>query len=161
MIHEPQHFSGRLVSVIENHAQKLAQDTVKKLQSSPRTTSYQRLSHAELSWRVSQVYENLGRWLWQNTEHAIQAWYNELGEKRFNESIPLDEVLWALNMTKHQLMDYLDACALADSAIELYRLKEFDRLVGQFFDRAVCYAAEGYEREACLRGRDGAATTAH
>ncbi|HTU35429.1 MAG TPA: hypothetical protein VMF66_16620, partial [Candidatus Acidoferrum sp.] len=35
---------------------------------------------------------------------------------------------------------------LADSAVELYRQQELDKLVGHFFDRAMCYMAEGYER---------------
>lgn len=161
MLHESQHLSGRLISVIENHAERLTRDTVKKLQSSPRTRSYDRLSYGELSYRVNEVYQNLGRWLWEKTDRIIQAWYNELGEKRFNEGVPLAELLWALVLTKYQLTDYLDACALADSAMDLYRQQEFDRLIGQFFDRAACYTAEGYEREACLHGRDGAVTTAH
>jgi len=99
--------------------------------------------------------KNLGRWLCDKTEPVIRSWYNELGEKRFKEGVPIQEILWALVLTKHRLTDYLDTCALADSAIELYRQQELDRLVCRFFDRAVCYAAEGYEREASapLKGR--------
>jgi hypothetical protein len=29
--------------------------------------------------------------------------------------------------------------------MELYRQQELDRLIGHFFDRAMCYAAEGYQ----------------
>ena len=48
------------------------------------------------------------------------------------------------------------ASAPADSAVELYRQQELDRLIGQFFDRAVCYAAEGYQRDASLRAEHAA-----
>jgi hypothetical protein len=60
----------------------------------------------------------------------------------------LSEVLWALALTKQQLIDDLDACTIADSAMELYRRQELDRLIGHFFDRATYYTAVGYERVA-------------
>lgn len=162
MLRETQILSGRLVKIIEEHADELTRGTVKKLQSSPRTRSYSRLPHDELYYRVHEVYQNLDRWLWDKTDHVIQAWYNQLGKKRFDEEIPLGEVLWGLVLTKYHLLDYLRASAPADSAMELYRQQEFDRLIGQFFDRAVCYAAEGYEREAhLLGGNDSTATLEH
>jgi hypothetical protein len=49
-------------------------------------------------------------------------------------------------LTKDYLRAYISAWAFADSAVELYRQQELDRLIGHFFDRAMCYAAEGYER---------------
>ena len=158
MLYESHYLPGRLISIIESHADKLTRDTVKKLQSSPRTCSYSKISYAELLYQVNEVYQNLGRWVWEKTDPVIQAWYNELGQKRFNEGVPLNEILWALVITKEQLIDYLDASALADSAVELYRKQEVDRLISHFFDRAACYTAEGYECEASLRGRDGVAT---
>jgi len=35
--------------------------------------------------------------------------------------------------------------------VELYQQQEFDRLIGHFFDRAVCYTAEGYGRLASAK----------
>jgi len=32
--------------------------------------------------------------------------------------------------------------------LELYQQQEFDRLIGNFFDRAICHTAEGYEHHA-------------
>lgn len=160
VLYGSRHLSGRLVNIIEGHAERLTRDTVTKLQAGPRTPSYERLSYEELSLRMNQIYRNLGRWLWENTDQMVRAWYNELGRVRFNEKIPLDEVLWAVTLSKHQLMDDLDACGLADSAMELYRQQEFERVIGNFFDRAVCYTAEGYEREAKLHARDHVGTAA-
>jgi hypothetical protein len=39
---------------------------------------------------------NLGRWLWEKSDQAVQARFHELGERRCKEGIPLTEVLWAL-----------------------------------------------------------------
>lgn len=144
--------SDRLIRIIESNAEALTRGTVEKLQTSPRTGSYHRLSYTELYDRGYAVYHDLGRWLWEKSNQAVEGWYNELGAKRCEEGIPLSEVLWALVLTKDRLLEYLDACGLADTAIELYQQQEFDRLIGRFFDRAVCYTAEGYERYASEQG---------
>lgn len=145
--------SDRLIRIIETDAEELTRGTVEKLQTSTRTTSYRKLSYNELYQRAYTVYHNLGHWLWGTADQVIQAWYNELGEKRCEESVPLAEVLWALVLTKDRLNDYIGACAFADSALELYQLQEFDRLIGHFFDRAVCHTAEGYEHHTSVHGK--------
>jgi hypothetical protein len=140
--------SDRLIRIIERRAEELTRGVVEKLQSNPRTPSYHRLLRDELYERVYAVYHDLGAWLREKTELAIQAWYHDLGRKRIDEGIPLAEVLWALVLTKYQLRDCISTSALADSAMELYRKQEIDRLINEFFDRAACYTAEGYEAQA-------------
>jgi len=36
--------------------------------------------------------------------------------------------------------------------MELYQQQEFVRLIGHFFDRALCYTTEGYERHTSEKG---------
>jgi hypothetical protein len=146
--------SDLLIRIIESHAEELTLGAVKKLQSSPRTRCYHGLRQDELYRRVYEVYHDLGGWLGEKTDHAVRTWYSELGEKRFQEGIPLGEVLWSLVLIKYHLRDYVSTSGLADSAIELYRQQELDRLIGQFFDRAVCYTADAYQREASRAGED-------
>jgi hypothetical protein len=152
--------SDRLIRIVETNAEELTRGTVQKLQGSPRTSSYHDLAYRELYGRVYAVYHDLDRWLWEKSSDTVQAWYNGLGAMRCEEGIPLVEVLWALVLTKDRLLEYLAACGLVDSAMELYQQQEFDRLIGHFFDRAVCYTAEGYERHAAMQG-SGSATIAH
>jgi len=101
--------SDSLIRIIESRAEELTRGAVKKLQSSPRTPSYHELCYEELYRRVYAVYQDLGGWLEEKTDHAIQAWYSELAEKRFNEGIPLVEVLWGLVLIKYHLRDCIDA----------------------------------------------------
>jgi hypothetical protein len=145
MPHQFHDLPGRLINLIENNADSLTRETVNKLQTGERTHSYSRISSGELSYHVHEIYQNLSRWLWEKKDAVVQSWYSELAEKRSNEGIPLSEVLWALVITKYQLIDYLDLWTLDNSAMELYRKQEFDRLISQFFDRAVYYIAQGYE----------------
>jgi hypothetical protein len=153
--------SDLLIRIMESHAEELTRGAVNKLLNRPQTRSYRRLSAGDLHRRVFEVYHDLGRWLLKNTERAIQDRYNDLGAQRFNEGIPLAEVLWGLLLTRDQLREYIGTHMLADSALELYREQELDRLVGGFFDRAVCYSAEGYEREAARCRGEAAAMVAH
>jgi len=152
--------SDRLIRIIENHAEELTQGAVKKLQGSPHTPSYRRLSGDELHRRAFEVYHDLDRWLLKHTDQTIQARYDELGMRRFQEGIPLPEVLWALALTKDHLRDWIAASISVDSALDLFRELEIYRLIGHFFDRAGCYAAEAYEREAAVHREDTLATVA-
>src|SRR5580700_3106912 len=127
------HLSDRLIRAIESHAEEFAQSTVKKIRSSPRTESYRKVPDKDMYNRCYEVYHNLGRWLWEKSDQAVQERFNELGERRCEEGIPLAEVLWALVFTKDLLLEYLGAYGLADSALELYQQQELDRLICHFF----------------------------
>lgn len=150
--------AGRLIRVVERNASTLTDGVVRKLLNSPRTPSYHHLPYNELYDRAYDVFHNLGQWLWEKSESAVRQSYNELGEKRWVEGVPLDQVLWAQVLTKHCLIGCLDLHGLADSAIELYQQQEFDRIIVHFFDRAACYTAEGYARSATVArpGTNGA-----
>jgi hypothetical protein len=145
------HLSDRLIRTIESHAGEFAQGTVKHLQTNPRTESYHKLSPKEMYDRIYEIHHDLGRWLWEKSDQAVQARFNQVGEKRCKEGVPLAEVLWALVLTKERLLEYLGAFGLVDSAVELYQQQEFDRLIHHFFDRALCYTAEGYGRPASAK----------
>jgi hypothetical protein len=153
------HLSDRLIRTIEHNAEEFAQGTVKKPQSSPRTQLYHKLANSEVHDRCYEIYRNLGLWLWEKSDQAIQERYNDLGERRCEEGIPLAQVEWALILTKERLLEYLEGCGIVDSAMDLYQQQEFLRLITHFFDRALCYTAEGYERQASEKtatGEEGA-----
>jgi primosomal protein N'' len=61
------HLSDRLIRTIESNAEELTAGTVKKLQSSPRTETYHKVSHNDLHNRGYEIYHNLGLWLWEKS----------------------------------------------------------------------------------------------
>jgi len=142
--------SARLVRMIEDHADELTQGLVRNLQSHPQTPSYRQLSRDNLHGRIYEVYRNLGQWLGRKNDEALQAAYGELGEKRVAEGIPLCEVVYAMILTKYHLRDYIASTGLVDSAVEIYQEQELHRLVGHFFDMAIFYTVQGYERGAAM-----------
>ena len=137
--------SDSLVQMIEDHAEKLTHSLVNDLKSNKRTTHYHHLTGDELHRRTYDVYRHLGHWIASKTEAAIESSYTELGKTRQAEGIPLNEVVYALILTKKHLREYIRFSGLSDSAVDLHRERELQQLVGQFFDKAIYYTVRGFE----------------
>jgi hypothetical protein len=132
--------------MIEDHAAQLTLGVIDHLQANPRTEAYHKLSRDELHRRVYEVYHHhLGAWLVHKTDEAIEARYRELATTRQQESIPLHEVVYALILTKYHLRDYIRSAGFIDSCVELYQEQELQRLIGQFFDKAIYDTVKGYQ----------------
>ena len=149
--------SDRLIKMVESHADELTRRTVMSLRSSPSTPSYSQLSDDDIFERVYSVYHNFGRWLGAKSDDPLQSWYHHLGEKRFQQGIPLSEVIWALTLTKRDSWDYIRLHGLADTALELHAQQELHMLLDYFFDRSVFFTAQGYEQAASGRTHRAAA----
>jgi hypothetical protein len=134
--------------MIENHADELTRALVEDPQSNPRTASYHRLSREALHHRTYHVYKDLGLWLNSKADGDIEANYTKLGREREAEGAPLSEVVYALTLTKYHLQDYIRVSGLVDSAVDLYQTLELQRLLDQFFDKAIYYTVRAYERSA-------------
>ena len=137
--------SAKLVTMIEDHADKLTAGLVSDLQRHPRTGAYHGFSRAELHDRAYDVYRNLGKWITRGSDSEIEASYVDLGRRRFQEGIPLSQVIFALMLTKEHLVNYVRMSGLGDSALDLYQELELLRVVAQFFDKTVYYTVHGYE----------------
>jgi hypothetical protein len=143
--------SDRLVRMIEQHAEELTRALVEDLQSNPRTACYHRLSRETIHNRTYHVYKDLGLWLHSKAEGDVEANFTELGKKRAAEGVPINEVVYALTLTKYHLRDYIRAAGLVDSAVDLYQEQELHRMLGHFFDKAIYYTVRAYERAANLQ----------
>jgi hypothetical protein len=135
---------GRLVSLIENHAEELTARAVERVRNDPRTGAYHRFDDAELGDRARNVYAHLGRWLEQSSEAALEKEYVALGAKRRAEGVPLSQVVMALLITRRNLWAFVEAQG-ADTALELRQQLDLELLVVRFFDRAIYHTVRGYE----------------
>ncbi len=138
--------STRLIKMIEDNAEELMSGLIGKLKTHPRTPAYRRLSDSEIHSRAYTVYKNLGAWMVGKPEDEIRQHYNGLGLKRYEEGTPLHEVIYALILTKNNLLDYVRTSGLAGTALEIYAEQELSNKVDQFFDTAIYYTVIGYEK---------------
>ena len=137
----------RLVRLIEQHADPLAKGLWERLQSSPRTSDYvKRVPSEELESRVGEIYQHLGEWLLKKTEADVERRYVAIGERRYAQGVRLSQLLFMIVATKEHLWEYVSREALADRPVELFQELELFQLVDQFFDRALYFAAVGFER---------------
>jgi len=151
--------SGRLIELIETHAEGLTQDVLKDLATNARTPSFSLVPRGELEARVFATYHNLGKWITDRSDDAIRAEYESWGARRFRQGIPLSEIVSALILVKHHLRRFVRDHGLVDFSgdrvvggdmigVHLYAIQDLNYMVGDFFDRAVYYLALGYEDEA-------------
>lgn len=141
-------FSYRLVRLIESHADVLATGLERKVLSSPYLSSFCNIPTHELRERVYEIYRHLGDWLLGKNQEDIERRYRDIGSRRATQKVPLPEVIQAIILTKENLWDFLKSEAVLDRAIEIMGELELLQMLEQFFDRAIYFAAVGYEEQA-------------
>ena len=140
-------FSYRLVRLIESHADALAGGLEEKVQTSPQVAHFRDIPVHELRERVYEIYRHLGEWLLGKNELDIEHRYREIGGRRAHQRVPLSEVVQAIVLTKENLWEFLKSEAVMDCAVEIMGELELLQMLEMFFDRAIYYAAVGYEEE--------------
>ncbi len=148
-------FSYRLVRLIESHADALASGLEEKVLGSGQVGHYRQIPAHELRERVYEIYRHLGEWLLGKNELDIEHRYKEIGSRRARQHVPLSEVIQAIIFTKENLWDFLKSEAVMDRAIEIMGELELLQMLEMFFDRAIYYAAVGYEDEVVRASREG------
>jgi len=136
--------TGRLVELIETHAEELSRRVQARLHEDPRTVGYRRLEDTQVRDRARRVFAHLGSWLGQASDRAIEDEYFALGQMRRREGIPLSEVVMALLLTRRTLWQFVDSQG-ADTVLEVRQQLDLELLVVRFFDRAIFHAVRGYE----------------
>lgn len=138
---------GRLVGLIEDHADELADRLVRKIREDARTAAYKVFDDDQLADRGRRVYAHLGRWLGETSETPIEEEYFRLGQTRHDEGTPLAEVIMALLITRRNLWQFVDSQG-ADTILELRQQLDLELLVVRFFDRAIYHTVRGYQASA-------------
>ena len=139
-------FAYRLVRLIETHSDRLAVSLRKKVQKSPCTHDYCNVPAEDLQQRVYEIYRHLGDWLLSKSESDIKDRYLEIGALRATQHVSLSQLVWVIVLTKENLWEYLKLEAEMERPAEVYGELEMLQLLDQLFDRAIFYAATGYEK---------------
>lgn len=140
-------FSYRLVQLIESHADALAARLEERALTSPQLPHFKNVPAHELRERVREIYRQLGEWLQDKNELDIESRYREIGSRRARQNVPMNELIQAIVLAKENLWEFLKREAVIDRAIEIMGELELLQMIEMFFDRAIYYAAVGYEQE--------------
>ena len=147
----------RMVRLIETHSEPLARGVVELVDKSERCQDFLlKVPPQELQHYVQEIYQHLGEWLTRKTERDIELRYTAIGERRAEQGVSLSQLMFAIVATKEHLWGYVAREVLADPRpVELFQEVELAELVEQFFDRAIYYAAIGYERYHAAQEKPG------
>jgi len=138
--------SKNLVELIERSADELTNKYLEDVKQHSHLPTYRAFDEKELYKRAYRVYSQLGKWISQETtKEEIKSYWNDLGRKRREEGFPLPEIILSLSMLRRHLWVKVQAEGLLDTALDLYQAMELHNRVVTFFDRAIYYAACGYE----------------
>ena len=138
--------SLRFVQLVEGNAEQLARRCVNRVRTHPATPTYHTYDEEELFKRAFSVYSQLGKWLSdETTKEDIRRVYAALGAQRRTEGFALSEVIQALMITRRVLWEKVENEGFLDTALDLHLAMRLSNHTILFFDRAMLFAAQGYE----------------
>ncbi|MGA2459176.1 MAG: hypothetical protein ABSF85_16520 [Terriglobales bacterium] len=106
----------------------------------------QKVPPEDLNERVYEVYRHLGEWLMGKDELQLEQRYLQIGARRASQQVPMSEVIWVIVLTKDNLWEFIKKESVLEHPVEVFGELEMLQLLEQFFDRAIYYAAVGYEQ---------------
>ena len=138
-------FALRLVRLVEEHADQLAETLLKKLKDSESCNDLLTLvPDSELKHRAYEIYKNVSDWLLSKTESEVEERYLGLGARRAQQDVPFSQMLYAIQTVKENMWDFLRQEDFMESQ-ELLGEMELLYSLERFFDRVSYFAAVGYE----------------
>jgi hypothetical protein len=150
---------AKLIELIEVHAPRLTSDVTQDLMTNDRTRGFRAVDREDLEQRVFQILNHLGSWIGDPHAVKVQAEFNGWGRRRFDQGIPVSQLIYAIIVIKQHLRRYISDHGLVDASfprvegdyilpLHLHSLQELNASVGQFFDEALYHLACGYEQRA-------------
>jgi hypothetical protein len=138
--------SQKLVHLIEKDAGELTNNWLRDIKQDSILPTYKSYDEKELYQRAFRVYSQLGRWIsHETTRDEIKLYWTALGKQRREEGFALSEIIHSLATVRKHLWQKVQSEGLLDTALDLYQAIELYNRVMLFFDRAIYYAALGYE----------------
>ena len=136
---------SNLMLNIQTHAQTLAAEYVRDLESNAKTAHLAKLGHEDLERAALMLYGKLADWLAEKNAKEIEADFRARARRQRQAGIPLSEVLFAVVLLKKHVWEFVKRNVVIDSIGDLYLRDEVIVLIAEFFDRVLYATAKGYE----------------
>ena len=109
------------------------------------------------------MLHHLGNWIGDPRSDKTRDEFTDWGRRRFDQRIPLSELIFAVIVIKQHLRRYISDNGLVAASfprvdgdyvlpLHLHSLQDLNTRVGRFFDEALYDLAIGYEERANARG---------
>jgi len=124
--------SYRLMQFIGDHCSQIAATAEKKVQSDPELRDLQNLPTAERRNRYETILKDLQS---PRSDRELASRYEEMGRTRFEDRVPLHEVMRSLMILKATIFDLIRNQGFGRNPLELYAEGELEHRVGSSVDR--------------------------
>src|SRR6266545_1546440 len=121
--------SGRLVRLIEEHAQDISNRVILEVRRNPEFKAIGKLPDSAICTWCERILPRLGYWLAASTDREIADRYAELGRVRFNEDVPLHEAVLRFIILKDKIIDFALQQGLSENMVQLYAEEELERRI--------------------------------
>lgn len=139
--------SCKILRHIEAHSEQLADGLWARIAKCERLREFrQQVPQDELRQRTYEIYNHLGDWLEFKSEQDIERRFVAIGERRAGQGVPLSQLLLAIVAIKEHVWEHITKEVLTEHEGEIVQVLDLSRCIETFFDRAVYYAALGFER---------------
>ncbi len=143
--------SPKLIHMVEEHSEPLADAVVNRLRTGAGRPRIARLPESELRAQCLEILRNLGDWLANPNERQVADHFQRIGRLRREEEIPLHESIQALLLLKGQMLSHVRGQGVMQSSVDVYAEEEFEHHAGRFFDTVMYNVIRGYEGEGMPR----------
>jgi len=137
--------SSRLVQLIENNWEEIANRLISSVRKHPEMSNLNRKTDAEMREWCRSIVQDLDYLLAGSKEQEVRRRFEILGRMRFEEQIPLHEAVLRFQMLKNKIIGFVHEQGFPMSAMHLYAEEELELRIGRFFDDCVYHVVRGYE----------------
>ena len=137
--------SSKLIRMIESHTEQITAEAIQRVRHDPELSHLKTVSDSELRAGARHILKHLGDWLAESDDRQVASCYQGLGKQRYEESIPLDEIVRNYQNLKDLIVSYVRNQGVRETTLEIYAEEELEHLLSRFFDKVIYQVVRGYE----------------
>ncbi len=137
--------SSRLLRMVSEHWEEITARVLVRIRRDSKLLEFGKLPETSVRERAREILQNLGQWL-ISKEEDLAGRYERVGRERFEEGIPLHEVVYSLQLLRESMIQYVQDQGLGQTPLELYAEEELEHGSDRIFDTIIYYFVRGYER---------------
>jgi hypothetical protein len=137
--------SARLIRMVSDHWEEIAARVLRRIRRDSKLLELGNLPEPELRDRAREILQNLGNWMVSREAEELAQRYERLGRQRCEQGIPLHEVVYALQLVKECMIQFVRDEGLHQTPIELYAEEELRHGADRIFNTIIYYFVRGYE----------------
>ena len=138
-------FADRLINVLENHKEAIAQQWCKAVRQNPRTPSFRNVPQEDCAKRAIHFYKNLIKMYFSEKPYTeVREYFSEYAEVSYKNGIPLHETLYGLIMMRRHMWLYADFQAPFLTPMDHQQAVETINKTIRIFDHGIYMVTQKY-----------------